>query len=331
MGLYDLEFFAREAIGSDYDAFRDLIPELGATVHVPTREQFFALVARGAFFIVHAGSPQGYGFLRTYGETAHLVHVIVAPGSRRKGLGRAVMREAARRAHRAGCVRWYLNVSKDYSWRESFERRVADALVPHDEPSSRPDEVTSRRHMPSWARPCTRRRAPMRLRRATPQLDTHAMYLHPAPMSLMDTRIEPCSCTHGPPWVAFRALIPSPRTIMAVPTMLPRVPPSLVGATMNPHGFAHEPSWIHPWSLMKPEKATKARRASLMGAGKRAQWVPSELHRRARPTSFVRHAPSMVPDLGRKTAGHGSRALALGVCPASTHDDRRPPDSREAL
>lgn len=30
MGLYDLEFFAREAIGSDYDAFRDLIPELGA-------------------------------------------------------------------------------------------------------------------------------------------------------------------------------------------------------------------------------------------------------------------------------------------------------------
>jgi GNAT superfamily N-acetyltransferase len=108
-----VEFFARDAIGSDYDAFRELLPELRATVPVPTREQFLALVAPGAFFVVHAGALRAYGFLRTYEETAHLVHVVVAPGSRRIGLGQAVMREAARRARHAGCVTWYLNVNKD--------------------------------------------------------------------------------------------------------------------------------------------------------------------------------------------------------------------------
>jgi ribosomal protein S18 acetylase RimI-like enzyme len=107
-----VDLLARDATAADYDVFRALFPELGAREPVPAREHFTAHIAPGAFFIVHDGQPRAYGYLRFHGETAHLVHVVVAPGSRQLGLGHALMREAAGRARRAGCNRWYLNVRK---------------------------------------------------------------------------------------------------------------------------------------------------------------------------------------------------------------------------
>ena len=111
--LRPVEFLARDATSSDYDAFLGLVAELRAPDPVPTPEQFAAHVAPHSFFFVEGGKTCAYGFVKPYGDTAHVVHVVVAPDRRRLGLGRAVMQQAAVRARAAGCTSWYLNVKKD--------------------------------------------------------------------------------------------------------------------------------------------------------------------------------------------------------------------------
>jgi GNAT superfamily N-acetyltransferase len=103
----------RDALPSDHEDFVRLFAELKVPDPPPTLERFASQIAPHAFFCVESGRPAGYAFWKPYGDTAHVTHVVTAPGHRRRGIGRALMREVAARAQAAGCARWYLNVKED--------------------------------------------------------------------------------------------------------------------------------------------------------------------------------------------------------------------------
>jgi hypothetical protein len=65
------------------------------------------------FFLRHDGAPVAYAFWQALDGMARIVHVVVDPGVRHRGLGNAIMGELAARARRAGCSRWMLNVKPD--------------------------------------------------------------------------------------------------------------------------------------------------------------------------------------------------------------------------
>ena len=58
-----------------------------------------------------AGTVVGYSFFRLYGSTGHVVHVAVAPGSRRRGVGRALVERVRRHLVEAGCSRLSISTS----------------------------------------------------------------------------------------------------------------------------------------------------------------------------------------------------------------------------
>src|SRR5688572_23212038 len=100
----------RPAGPMDYDAFRRMFSELGLPEAPPSREDWWLDVAPGSFFIEDEDEPVAYAAAFPRGESGHLLHLVVAPSHRGRGLGRAAMEEAARRLRAAGCSRWHLNV-----------------------------------------------------------------------------------------------------------------------------------------------------------------------------------------------------------------------------
>ena len=57
------------------------------------------------------GLLAGWARFRVFGDTAYVQNLAIAPAHRRRGIGRALMHEVARRARAAGCTTWCLNVS----------------------------------------------------------------------------------------------------------------------------------------------------------------------------------------------------------------------------
>jgi|SoiMethySBSTD1v2_1073268.scaffolds.fasta_scaffold141843_2 ribosomal protein S18 acetylase RimI-like enzyme len=103
----------REVGPMDYDAFRRMFAELGLPESPPGREDWWLDVAPGSFFLEEGGEPVAYVAAFPRGESGHLLHLVVAPSHRGRGLGRVALEEAARRLRAAGCRRWHLNVKED--------------------------------------------------------------------------------------------------------------------------------------------------------------------------------------------------------------------------
>jgi DNA-binding NarL/FixJ family response regulator/GNAT superfamily N-acetyltransferase len=103
----------RLANRGDYAAFVRLFPELEIPDPVPSEEDFASrMVPR--VLVAYAGEHLlGYAFWQAYGTTAHVVHLVVAPGARGLGTGELLLESVRDRAVAEGCVRWYLNVKKD--------------------------------------------------------------------------------------------------------------------------------------------------------------------------------------------------------------------------
>jgi len=107
----------RVATAADYPLFVRLFPELGVDDPLLTREQFAERILPRALVVEDGGegdrSPVAYGSWRVYGDTAHVVHVIVDPRARRRGVGLMLMGALRERALGERCPRWYLNVKHD--------------------------------------------------------------------------------------------------------------------------------------------------------------------------------------------------------------------------
>jgi GNAT superfamily N-acetyltransferase len=108
----------------DYDAFRRMFAELGLPEAPPAREDWWLDVAPGSFFIEEEGEQVAYAAAFPRGESGHLLHLVVAPSHRGRGLGRVAMEEAARRLRAAGCSRWHLNVKEDNEAALELYRRM---------------------------------------------------------------------------------------------------------------------------------------------------------------------------------------------------------------
>jgi len=103
---------ARDATAADYEVFARLFPELEVPDPLLTQAQFEERMLPNVI-IAEEGGPVGYAQWRFYGTTLHVVHVVVDPRARRRGVGRLLMGELRQRAVLEGCVRWYLNVKAD--------------------------------------------------------------------------------------------------------------------------------------------------------------------------------------------------------------------------
>jgi GNAT superfamily N-acetyltransferase len=103
----------RLATPSDYTAFARLFPELAIPDPLPTEEQFASDMIPGVVLLCEGEEVLGYSFWQVYGTTAHVVHVVVAPGARGRGAGERLMDAVRARVAAEGCARWYLNVKQD--------------------------------------------------------------------------------------------------------------------------------------------------------------------------------------------------------------------------
>ena len=97
----------------DYEAFARLFPALEVIEPTPSREYFETSILPGAVFLRDGDAVAGYAWMRVRGERMHVVHVIVDPAHRRKGVGRALMEAIAKSARAAGFDRWMLNVKPE--------------------------------------------------------------------------------------------------------------------------------------------------------------------------------------------------------------------------
>jgi GNAT superfamily N-acetyltransferase len=104
------ELQARPASAADYPTFIRLFPELGVPDAIPPADRFDAIIVPGAIMVCDDSEPVGYAWGRARGDRFHVVHVIVDPLHRRRGVGRALMQAMAGRALSAGFTRWMLNV-----------------------------------------------------------------------------------------------------------------------------------------------------------------------------------------------------------------------------
>lgn len=137
MGWGDVQ--VRTGAAEDYAAFRLLFPELGVPEAPPSESRFLAQILPDLEVAVGAGSEVlGVAWSRARGPRWHVVHLIVAPEARRRGVGAALMRAAAARARSAGFERWMLNVKPENTAARAlyaslgFVERVASASVQVD-------------------------------------------------------------------------------------------------------------------------------------------------------------------------------------------------------
>lgn len=102
----------RAATPEDYPHFARLFPELGVLEGVPTEEEW-ARLHRESVIAELDGEVAGYGLYRAFAEVGHVVHVVTAPGFRRRGVGKALMEAMRERIAQAGSPEWLLNVKPD--------------------------------------------------------------------------------------------------------------------------------------------------------------------------------------------------------------------------
>jgi N-acetylglutamate synthase-like GNAT family acetyltransferase len=108
-------------------------PELGAALveaGLPTED--FTDSGRTFFRFEHAGVPVGYAGYELYGEHALLRSVVVLPGMRGRGFGRAIAEAVLERARAAGARHAYLltTSAEDFFVHAGFVRLDRSAAPP---------------------------------------------------------------------------------------------------------------------------------------------------------------------------------------------------------
>jgi len=119
----------RDAVPDDYDAFARFFAQLHAPEQVPSARVYEELVAPRAFFGVESGLPSAFLCWRPEGAVFHVSILAVLPERRRRGLGRHLMLEAARRGRAHGFTRWQLHVAIDNAAAQPLYEQLGMAVV----------------------------------------------------------------------------------------------------------------------------------------------------------------------------------------------------------
>jgi ribosomal protein S18 acetylase RimI-like enzyme len=97
----------------DYADFARLFGELGVEEPPPPVTLWEADMVHRSFFVEGPAGPCAYALTDVLGETGYVVNLVVAPGERRRGLGREMMYALAAYFRGRGCREWMLNVKPD--------------------------------------------------------------------------------------------------------------------------------------------------------------------------------------------------------------------------
>jgi GNAT superfamily N-acetyltransferase len=103
----------REATVDDYPSYVRLYPELGKDAPIPDRDKWAAELAPRTIFLERDGSVVAYAVCNLYEGSGYVVQIVVDPGVRREGVGRALLGVLCSRFQRAGCSTWALDVKVD--------------------------------------------------------------------------------------------------------------------------------------------------------------------------------------------------------------------------
>ena len=104
----------RPATPADYELFARLFLELKVDDPVLDRERWQKELAPETLVIEdEAGRGAGYAFVNVLAGVGYVRHLAVDPSFRRRGFGRALLLEVAKRLRGAGCEQWCLNVKPD--------------------------------------------------------------------------------------------------------------------------------------------------------------------------------------------------------------------------
>ncbi len=121
---------SRPATAGDYPRFARFLPELRTGDPTPDEPTFVAgYVDRTSFFGRPDEEPLGMTIVDVLPAAAYVRVVVVAPESRGRGVGRALMNALATELRAKGCRAWRLNVKRDnkaaIALYERCEMRVA--------------------------------------------------------------------------------------------------------------------------------------------------------------------------------------------------------------
>lgn len=100
----------RDAAPEDYAAYCRFFAEVNVSGDVADARAYEKHVVPRAFFGLESGIPNAFLLWRPEGAVLHVTILAVLPERRRRGLGRRMMLEAARRGRAHGLTRWQLNV-----------------------------------------------------------------------------------------------------------------------------------------------------------------------------------------------------------------------------
>jgi len=113
----------RPATSDDYDQFTRFFAEFGLPDPTPTRD-WWERSLPNAIFLEDGDQLIAYGLAYTLGhDLGYVMHVVVDPGVRNRGVGRVLMGALREKLREAGCTSWNLNVLVDNAAAIALYRR----------------------------------------------------------------------------------------------------------------------------------------------------------------------------------------------------------------
>jgi ribosomal protein S18 acetylase RimI-like enzyme len=103
----------RRATRDDYPSFSRLFPELLVDDPIPTLDVWLSRFVPTTWVAVRGAQVLGYCYFQEYQASGYVRNVVVAPGARRAGVGRALMQATADELRSHGKQSWCLNVKPD--------------------------------------------------------------------------------------------------------------------------------------------------------------------------------------------------------------------------
>lgn len=103
----------RAAAPSDYEAYAQLLPELGVDDPLPSMERWMREFLPTTLVAEFEGEVVGYLYHQCFARVGYVRNVVTKPSHRRAGVGRALMEAARAEFARRGATEWCLNVKPD--------------------------------------------------------------------------------------------------------------------------------------------------------------------------------------------------------------------------
>lgn len=142
------------------ELFRDIGLDAVADDPLPSRDELTQAIEGGhAFvFVDPRNTVVAYMLLESVDDECHLAQVSVLPSHGRRGIGRALIEEAAAVARASGQESLTLTTFRDVPWNAPYYKRIGFTIIDDDEIGPQLREVCERENRFAAPRVCMRKR-----------------------------------------------------------------------------------------------------------------------------------------------------------------------------